>query len=278
VSFGMVAIPVKLYTATENKDLSFTTLHKDCGQRLRMKRYCPEHGDIESDEIVRAFEYSPDQYVVMEESDFDDLPVASVHTVAISEFVDLAEIDPIHFERTYMLEPEGVGVKPYYLLKQALETSGRVAVARISLRNKEHIACVRPFEHGLALHTMYHADEIRGSKELTLPEEQTAITEQEMELAMRLIDSLASTYDPTRYRDEYRETLERVIENKLGAGELVAAPQRPPKAEVGDLMAALRASLASTSGEGRAEEREEEQKPTRKRRTSTKSKEERKAA
>jgi DNA end-binding protein Ku len=252
ISFGMVAIPVKLYTATENKDLSFTTLHKGCGQRLRMKRYCPDHGDVESDQIARAYEYAPDQYVVMEDADFDDLPVNSLHTVEINEFVQLEEVDPIHFERTYMLEPEGVGVKPFYLLKQALETSGRAAVAKISLRNKEHICCVRPYDHALALHTMFYADEIRGTNELTLPEEQTAISEQEMDLAMMLINTLAGTYDPSKYRDEYRHTLERVIESKLGTAQAVTAAPAPPKGKVSDLMEALRESLASIKAEGKA--------------------------
>ncbi|MEX2599691.1 MAG: Ku protein [Dehalococcoidia bacterium] len=284
ISFGMVAIPVKLYTATENKDFSFTNLHKGCGLRLRMKRYCPEHGDVGSDEMVRAYEYAPDQYVVMEESDFENLPVASLHTVEINEFVDLREVDPINFERTYMLEPEGVGVKPFYLLKQALENSERAAVARISLRNKEHICCVRPYGHSLALHTMYQADEIRGTEGLNLPEEQTAINEQEMGLATSLIDSLQGSYDPSRYRDEYRYELERIIENKLGAGELVSAPPSPPKAQVGDLMEALRASLASVSGEGEAareqggEAEPEVGKGAKKRRMATKAKEQKKAA
>ena len=250
VSFGMVAIPVKLYTATDNKDLSFTTLHKDCGQRLRMKRYCPEHGDVEQDEIVRAYEYSPEQYVVMDETDFENLPVSSLHTVEITQFVDINEVDPIHFERTYMLEPEGVGVKPFYLLKQALETSGRTAVAKISLRNKEHICCVRPYDHALALHTMFYADEIRGTNDLALPEEQTAISEQEMDLAMMLINSLAGTYDPARYEDEYRHGLERAIEAKLGTGQMVTAAPVAPKGKVSDLMEALRASLATIKEEG----------------------------
>jgi DNA end-binding protein Ku len=281
ISFGMVAIPVKLYTATENKDLSFTTLHKGCGQRLKMKRYCPEHGDVESDEIVRAYEYSPDQYVLMEDADFENLPVSSLHTVEITEFVNIDEVDPIQFERTYMLEPEGVGVKPFYLLKQALETSGRSAVAKISLRNKEHICCVRPFDHALALHTMFYPDEIRGTTELTLPEEQTAISEQEMNLAMMLINSLAASYDPTRYQDEYRRGLETVIEGKLGTGEAVTAAPVAPKGKVSDLMEALRESLALIKNEGQASgggvasmdvEEADEPKPEKKRRSLAKAK------
>lgn len=249
ISFGMVAIPIKLYTATESRDISFTTLHKTCHTRLRMKRYCPEHGEVENEEIVRAYEYAPDQYVVMEGTDFENLPLNSLHTIEITEFVDMSEIDPINFERTYMLEPEGVGMKPFYLLKQALETSHRVAVAKIALRNKEQICCLRSFGNAIALNTMYYSDEIRGTTDLKMQEEKVAITEQEMGLAMMLINSLAGSYDPARYRDEYRTTLERVIQAKLGAGVAVSAAPTSPKGKVSDLMEALRASIASVKGQ-----------------------------
>ena len=128
--------------------------------------------------------------MVMQEADFEDLPVRSTHLIEITQFVDLAEIDPINFERTYMLEPEGVEIKPFYLLKQALENSERVAIAKVSLRQKEHICYLRPYDHGIAMHTMHYPDEIRGTLELSLPEEQTAISPQEMAMATTLIDQL----------------------------------------------------------------------------------------
>ena len=248
VSFGMVAIPIKLYTATESKDFSFVTLHSTCNSRIRQKRYCPHHEvEVEAAEIVRGYEYSKDQYVVMEESDFQDLPVPSTHVIEITQFVDLADIDPMNFERSYALEPEGVGVKPFYLLKQALESSGRVAIAKVSLRQKEHICCVRPYEHALAMHTMHYPDEIRGTNELDLPEEQTAITDQEMGMATTLIDQLTAPYDPSQYQDGYRLALERVIEGKLTSQEPVVAAPVASKAKVSDLMEALRASIAATT-------------------------------
>ena len=246
VSFGMVAIPIKLYTATESKDLSFVTLHETCHNRIRQKRYCPYHEvEVEQSEIVRGYEYSKDQYVVMQESDFENLPVASTHVIEITQFIDLTEIDPINFERTYMLEPDGVGVKPFYLLKQALESTGRVAIGKVSLRQKEHICCLRPYDQAISMHTMHYPDEIRGTLELSLPEEQSAITEQEMAMATTLIDQLTNPYDPTGFKDDYRLTLEQVIEAKLTSQEPVTAAPAPAKGKVTDLMEALRASIAA---------------------------------
>ena len=259
ISFGMVAIPIKLYTATESKDISFVTLHDSCHTRIRQKRYCSHHEtEVEHTEIVKGYEYAKDQYVVMEDTDFDNLPVASTHVIEITQFVNLAEIDPMNFERTYMLEPEGVGTKPFYLLKQALESSGRVGIAKVSLRQKEHICCLRPYDHAIAMHTMHYPDEIRGGNELELPEEQTAISEQEMAMATTLIDQLTGTYDPSEYRDEYRLTLERTIEGKLTSQEPVLAPPTPPRGKVSDLMEALRASIEAAKSQ-RTEEAVETQ-------------------
>lgn len=247
VGFGMVAIPIKLYTATENKDVAFSMLHKTCGTRLRQKRWCPEHEvEVPQDEIARGYEYAKDQYVVMEDADFEELPVASLHTIEITQFVGLDEIDPMNYERSFILEPEGVGVKPFYLLKQSLESSRRAGIGKVSLRNKEHICCLRPYGHAIALHTMFYQDEIRGETDLALPEEKTAITGPEMAMATALIDQLAGTYDPAAYADEYRGILERVIEAKLGSAPMVTtAPAPAHGGKVTDLMEALRASIAA---------------------------------
>ena len=270
VSFGLVAIPIKLYTATESKDISFVTLHSTCNTRLRQKKYCPFHeAEVEQAEVARGYEYSKDQYVVMEESDFENLPVSSTHVIEITQFVDMAEIDHINFDRTYMLEPEGVGTKPFYLLKQALDNSHRVAVAKVSLRNKEHICCLRSYEHAIAMHTMHYPDEIRGTTELTLPEEQTAITEPEMAMATTLIDQLVGSYDPSQSRDEYRLTLEQVIEGKLTSQPPVTAPPMAPQGEVTDLMEALRASIAATKTRTSGQEQEPAEEDQPKKRTRT---------
>lgn len=250
ISFGMVAIPIKLYPATDSKDVAFVTLHSTCNTRIRHRQYCPHHEAlIESGEMVRAYEYAKEQYVVMEDSDFENLPVPSTHTIEISQFVGLENIDPMYFERSYALEPETVGLKPFYLLKKALETTGRVAIAKVSLRQKEHLCCLRPYEGGIILETMHFPDEIRGNNELHLPEEQTSISDQEMNMAITLIDQLTGSFEPEHYSDEYRSVLQKVIEAKLGVSPPVTAAPPPPQGKVGDLMEALRASIEAAKKE-----------------------------
>ena len=273
VSFGMVAIPIKLYTATESKDLSFVTLHSTCQNRIRQKRYCPYHEtEVETSEIVRGYEYAKEQYLVMDPADFENLPVPSTHVIEITQFVNLVDIDPINFERSYMLEPEGVGVKPFYLLKQSLEDSGRVAIAKVSLRQKEHICCLRPYEKGISMHTMHYPDEIRGTNELDLPEERTAITDQEMGMATILIDQLTAPYEPEIFQDEYRLSLERTIEGKLSSQQPVTAAPTPPKGKVSDLMDALKASIAATKKADMAPAEPQETPAPKKRRSKTRAK------
>ena len=250
ISFGMVAIPIKLYLATESKDIAFGSLHKTCNTRIKMKRYCPHHdADVELSEIVKGYEYAKEQYLVMESGDFENLPVPSTHTIEIVRFIDLSSIDPINFDRTYVLEPDNVGTKPFYLLKQALENTNRAAIAKISIRQKEHICCLRPFDHAIALQTMHYPDEIRGTTDLNLPEDQTAITEQEMAMATMLIDQLTGPYEPATYRDYYRLALERVIEAKLSSEQPVTAAPAPARGKIGDLMEALRASIEATKSQ-----------------------------
>ena len=247
VSFGMVAIPIKLYPATQGKDISFVTLHSSCHSRLRQKRYCPTHEvEVEQAEVVRGYEFSKDQYVVMEESDFKGLPVNSTHTIEITEFVDLSSIEPIYFERSYVLEPEDVGKKPFYLLRRALENAQRVAIAKVSIRQKEHLCCLRPYESGIVMATMHYPDEIRGNSELNLPDDDALVSDQEMKMAATLIDQLTGPFTPEQHHDEYRAALEKVIEVRLGVSEPVAAAPTPAKGKVGDLMEALRVSIEST--------------------------------
>ncbi len=244
ISFGMVAIPIKLYNATDSKDIAFVTLHASCGSRIRQRHFCPHcEAIIDSSEEVRAYEYAKEQYVVMEAADFDNLPVPSKHTIEISQFVQLEAIDPMYYDRSYALEPEGVGVKPFYLLKKALESTNRVAIAKVSLRQKEHLCCLRPYEQGLLLETMHYPDEIRGTNELNLPEEQASLSDAEVGMAVALIDQLTAEFVPDGHGDQYRFALERVIEAKLGTPQVVTAPPPVPQGAVGDLMEALRASI-----------------------------------
>ena len=246
ISFGLVAIPIKLYTATQSRDIPFVMLHNTCHNRVRQKRYCPYHEeDVAYADVTRGFEYTKDQYVVMEPSDFNDLPVPSKHTIEITRFVELPDIDPMYYERGYVLEPEPVGQKPFALLNRALQTSGRAAIAKVSLRQKEHLSCLRPYGRGIAMSTMFYPDEIRDTGELELPEDDSLVTEQEVAMANTLIDQMAGPFQPEEYRDDYRSALERVIEAKLGAAEPVVSAEEPPKAKVIDLMEALKASIES---------------------------------
>ena len=242
----MVVIPVKLYPATKAKDISFVTLHGTCHTRIRQRRYCPyDEMQVELEDIVRGYEYAKDQYVVMEKSGFEGLPVPSTHTIEIAQFIDLASIDPLYFERSYVLEPDGVGEKPYYLLKRALESTGRVAIGKVSLRQKEHPCCLRPYEGGIVMATLYYSDEIRVNQELNLQDE-AAISEPEIQMAITLVDQLTEAFDPNEFHDEYRSALERVIESKLGAAQPVTVASTPPKGKVADLMEALKASIEAT--------------------------------
>ena len=250
ISFGMVAIPVKLYPATQSKSISFVTLHSTCNTRLRQKRYCSTHdAEVELAEVSKGYEYAKDQYLVMEESDFQSLPVPSTHTVEITQFVDLKEVDPIYFERSYVLEPETVGEKPFTLLRKTLEGTGRVAVAKVSLRQKERLCTLRPYGQAIMMETMYYPDEIRALEDLSLPEEDSLVSDQELQMADTLVEQLTGSFDPEQHQDEYRAALERSIEAKLTSTEPVIAAPAPERGKVVDLMAALRDSIESVKVE-----------------------------
>ncbi len=253
ISFGMVAIPMKLYIATESKDLSFVTLHTTCHTRLRQKRWCPYHEvEVEQSEVARGYEFAKDEYMVMEEEDFEGLPLQSTHTIEIVRFVDLGSVDPVHYERSYYIEPEQIGAKPFYLLKKALESTNRVAVAKVALRQKEHLCLVRPYEDLLMMETMYYPDEIRATAELDLHSDSADVADAELQMATMLIDQLTGEWEPQMFRDEYRDALQQVIEAKLGSGAPLAAAPPTPQGKVRDLMEALRESIAAAKADAPA--------------------------
>ena len=250
LSFGMVAIPMKLYVATERKDIGFVQLHAACHTRLRQKRWCPHHEEeVDYGEVVRGFEFAKDEYLVMEEEDFEALPLKTTHTIDILRFVDLRSIDPVHYEKSYYIEPESVGAKPFSLLKKALESTDRVAIAKIALRQREHLCLVRPYGGGLIMETMYYPDEIRSTAELDIPAE-AEINDAELQMAVMLIDQLTGEFQPHEYHDEYRDALQQVIEAKLGSGAPVSAALEAPQGKVRDLMEALRASIEAAKYRG----------------------------
>lgn len=261
ISFGMVSIPVKLYTATEDKDISFNLLHKECGTRLKQLRWCPEHERaVEWGEIARGYEYAKDEYVVMEDADFERLPLPSKQTVELTAFVDAAEIDPIYYQKTYYLEPERKGVKPYALLVQALQEKGLTGVAKIAIRNKEQLCALRTMDGGLVIETLHYPDEIR---EAPSEGEDVEVSERELDMAYALIDLLRDDFDPEKYHDEYRQALMKVIDAKLEGVEVEPeAVARPAK--VTDLMSALKASVeAARKRRAEGEPEAEEERPMR---------------
>jgi DNA end-binding protein Ku len=257
VSFGMVSIPVKLYTATEDKDINFNLLHKECGTRLKQLRWCPEHERaVEWGEIARGYEYAKGEYVQMEDEDFEKLPLPTKQTVELAAFVKAEEIDPIYYQKTYYLEAETKGQKPYALLLKALKEKNLNGLAKIAIRNKEQLCVIRPMDGQLVIETLHYPDEIREVPS-ELPD--VKIDKRELDMAYALIDLLEEEFDPEKYHDDYRAALQQVIDAKLEGTEVAASPAEPP-AKVTDLVAALKASVAAAkkSREAEAEEEEEE--------------------
>jgi DNA end-binding protein Ku len=253
ITFGMISIPVKLYGATESKDLAFNTLHAECKSRLKQKRWCPVHDrEVTADEVVRAYEYVKDQYIEVLDEDLEKMPMPSKHTIELTSFVKQSDIDPVYFERTYYLEPDQAGLKPYALLLRALKTKQVSAVAKIALRNKESLCVLRPSENNLLmLETLYYPDEIRTAELQAAPD--VMVSQPELNMALSLVEMLEEPFDPKKYHDEYRNALLEVIEAKRTGQELVAAPETPMPQTV-DLMAALKASLeAAKKGKAVAE-------------------------
>ena len=241
ISFGMVSIPIKLLTATDSKDIAFRQLRRDTNTRIRQMRWDPvEECEVAYDEIVKGYEYAKDRYVVLDDEDFEKLPLASKHTVELTAFVEEAEIDPIHYEKSYYLEPEETGIKPYSLLIRSMQKKGLIAIAKIAIRNKERLCALRPRGDQLILETLLFPDEIREPEAIAVAEASDA----EMEMAAALIEMLEGPFDPSQYRDEYREALMAIITAKLEGEELVT-PEAPTAQPAVDLMAALRASVGA---------------------------------
>jgi DNA end-binding protein Ku len=241
IGFGMVSIPVRLFGATESKDISFHLLHATCGTRLKQLRWCPTHEqEVPWNETVRGYEYAKDQYVTLTEEDFEKLPLPSKHTIELTAFVKEDEIDPVYYERSYHLAPEERGEKAYALLIRTLEKKGLTAIATITIRKKEQLCALRPKEGALMLETLYYPDEIRARPEMDLGK--VKITDRELDMAFALIDLLRKPFDPEEYKDNYREALTQVIDAKLEGREVVESPE-PKEARVIDLADALRRSV-----------------------------------
>jgi DNA end-binding protein Ku len=250
ISFGLVNVPVKLYSAVSKKTVRFNQLHETDNSRIQLKRFCAdEDQEVPFEEIVKGYEISPGRYVVITPEELENLDPKKTRSIDIEDFVDLDEIDPLFYEHPYYLAPDTGAAKPYKLLLEALRETNKVAIARVVIRSKEYLTAIRPAGNVLTMETMLFADELIDPGDLDeLPDEDVRATEREIDMARQLIESLATGFDPTKYRDEYRERVLELIERKA-SGEEVAIPAEPEApAAVPDLMAALEASLAAAKG------------------------------
>ncbi len=246
ISFGLVAIPVKMYVGTESKTLSFRLLHKKCLTRPRQVLHCETDDEYFSlKDSVRGYEVAKDQYIVLNDSDLEKVPVRTAHTIDIHNFVDAREIDPLYYYGLHYLEPEKLGVKPFQLLKAALEKTGRVGIGKVTFQRREHLVCLRPLGDIIALHTIRYQSEVLPHSEIDPPK--TEIAASELEMAVSLVKAMAGSFKPGEYKDEYREALKKVVQAKV-KGVRIAAPPAP-KAEMGDLMESLRASIEAARKE-----------------------------
>jgi DNA end-binding protein Ku len=244
VSFGMVSIPVKLYSATEaSRAISFNLLHKTCGSRLKQQYLCvKEEVVVPREEMVKGYEFQKDQYVMFTPEELKLLEEAGTHTADIAEFVPIESIDPVYFDKAYYLAPDKGGAKPYALLTKALRESKRCALGRWAARGKQYIVMIRPSEDGLVMQQLLYAGEVRSIKELEIPD--TEVKDAELKLAQQLIEQQASDkFDPSTYADEVRARVEAAVQKKVEGQEITMAEAPEGGAEVIDLMEALRASL-----------------------------------
>jgi DNA end-binding protein Ku len=262
IQFGLVTIPVKLYLATESRGgLSFNLLHKECLNRIQMKTHCPEHGEISRTDTVRGYEWSKGQYVVIDEGDLESVPLKTVRSIEIELFVDSDRTSHgvTFVKQAYYLEPEPVGRKAFYLLKQVLADDGLQAVCKIVLKDREALAAISPYTNTMVLTTLYWPDEVRAVGELDLPTEEFEFKPQELAMAQQLVATMKGEFDAADYTDDYRQALLDVIQRKIDGQPAVKPEPVVATSKLTDLMSVLEASLAaakaSKSGDGAATEK-----------------------
>jgi DNA end-binding protein Ku len=246
ISFGLVNVPVKLVSAVSPKDVRFHQLEAKSNARIRQKRVSAETGDeVAFEDIVKGYEIAPDQYVTITPEELETLDPKATKSIDIEDFVNLDQIDPVYYERSYYLVPDAGGAKAYALLVQAMKESGMIAIARMVLRTKQYLVALRALDDVLVIETLYFNDEVVDPDELDGVPHDVDVSDRELKIARQLIESLATDFEPDRYRDEYRERVLDLIEKKAEGQEIVLQPQTEEPAQVVDLMAALEASLAA---------------------------------
>ena len=253
ISFGLVNVPVKLFSAVSPKDVRFNQLEEGTGARIRQKRVSAATGEeVAYDDIVKGYEVRPDTYITLTPEELDALDPKSTKTIDIEDFVDLDQIDPVYYERPYYLVPDKGGQKAYALLRNAMRETNKVGIARVVLRTKQYLAAIRPKDDALVMETMLFADEVNPLDELDLPGPDVDVTEREEKMARSLIDSLSIDFEPEKYHDEYRARVLDLIEQKASGQEIVVEESAEEAPRVVDLMAALEASLAAVKeGKGK---------------------------
>ena len=242
LTFGLVSFPVRLYSAARSESISFNQLHKHDGSRVKQILYCQaEDKPIPRTEIVKGYEYEKDRYVVIEDEDIKKVAPQTAKVMEIQEFVKSESVDPVYLETSYYMAPDEAGEKPYALLFEALKKTGYVGIAKISMHNREHIVVLRPGKNGVLMHTMYYTHEIRQVDEFRT--DLSMVKDKERVLAESLIEALAAEFDPEKYKDNYRENLLKMIDDKKAGKEVFATPE-PKQGKVVDILEALKASLS----------------------------------
>src|SRR5215472_3054091 len=245
IQFGLVSIPVDVYSATSSERISFHLLHKEDHGRVHNKRVCELDGkELSSDEIVKGYEYQKGEYVELTDEDFKKVAIESTKIIDISDFVEHEEIDPMFFDTPYYLAPGKGAAKPYALLRDVLKRSDKVGIGKVAIRQREYLAAVKPHGAALMLETMHFADEIASSRGLDLPGEDVKVDQKQLKVAEQLVDGLSAKFEPEKYKDTYREALLEVIDKKVKGGKVKHAATRRPKAtNVVDIMEKLKASV-----------------------------------
>jgi DNA end-binding protein Ku len=255
ISFGLVNIPIALYPATRREDLKFRLLREGDLSPVNYKRVAEKDGkEVPWDKIVKGFEYEKGKFVVLSEKDFQRVDLEATQTVDIQDFVDVEEIDPMYFYKPYYLEPQKGGDKAYVLLRETLEKTGKVGIAKVIIKTRQYLAGVKPLKHALVLELMHFAEELADAEKLNVPKKTSEPGKREMEMAKALVESMTSEWDPKKYKDDYRDALMDVIEEKVESGGKELETKPKPKKEsskVIDLVSILQQSLAKTEGGGK---------------------------
>lgn len=257
LNFGLISMPVKLYSATRSKTVRFNQLHASDNVRIQTKRFCPaEEKEVPLDEIVRGYEISPDRYVVIDDAELETLAPEATRAIEIADFVALEEIDPIYYDQPYYVVPNTGGAKSYRLLLQVMRETGKVAIARVVLRSRERLVAVRPYGDALVMATMIYGDEVNlpdELPELKNDEEEVEVAERELDVAAQFVSALVDTFDIARYRDTYRDAVLELIERKANGEKVVVQPSRKTApAATPNLISALEASLQEVRKRGEA--------------------------